>query len=75
MILFVLFAVMAGGCMEGTEIAKSIELGGNNFTLTDADGWFFDFLVMIVGLVFAGLGLGWINWTIGNFRGIRRMGA
>ena len=41
-ILFALLAVMACGCMEGTEVAKSVELRGYNFTLTDADGWFSD---------------------------------
>ena len=35
----------------------------------------FDFLAIIVGIVFAGLGLGWINWTIGNLKGIRRIGT
>ena len=35
----------------------------------------FDLVALIVGLVFAGLGLGWINWTLGNIRGFRRIGA
>lgn len=35
----------------------------------------FDFLAIIVGIVFVGLGLGWINWTIGNLKGIRRIGT
>lgn len=37
-----LCAVMACGCMEGTEVAKSVELRGYNFTFNDADGWFSD---------------------------------
>jgi len=40
--VFSLLAIMACGCMGENEIAKSIELRGYNFTLTDADGWFSD---------------------------------
>jgi hypothetical protein len=40
--VFSLLAIIACGCMESTEIAKSVELRGYNFTLTDADGWFSD---------------------------------
>jgi len=43
--LILLLGVFAIGGMSGTsgnEIAKSIELRGYNFTLTDADGWFSD---------------------------------
>ena len=35
----------------------------------------FDLVGLIVGLIFIGLGLGWINWTLGNIRGFRRIGA
>ena len=35
----------------------------------------FDLVGLIVGLIFVGLGLGWINWTLGNIRGFRRIGA
>ena len=45
MALILLLGVFAIGGMSGTsgnEIAKSIELRGYNFTLTDADGWFSD---------------------------------
>lgn len=35
----------------------------------------FDIVGLIVGLIFIGLGLGWINWTLGNIRGFRRIGA
>jgi len=35
----------------------------------------FDLVALIVGLVFAGLGLGWINWTLGNIRRFRRIGV
>lgn len=36
----------------------------------------FDLVALIVGLVFAGLGLGWINWTLGNIRRfLRRIGV
>ncbi len=35
----------------------------------------FDLVGLIVGLIFIGLGLGWINWTLGNIRGFRRNGV
>ncbi|MGV8125701.1 MAG: hypothetical protein ACP5PV_00630 [Methanothrix sp.] len=41
--LVLLCAVMACGCIGGdTQSAKSVELRGYNFALTDAEGWFTD---------------------------------
>ena len=31
-----------------------------------------DFFELIVGIVFMGLGLGWISWTLGSIRGLRQ---
>lgn len=30
-----------------------------------------DFFELIAGIVFMGLGLGWISWTLGSIRGLR----
>ena len=31
-----------------------------------------DFFELIVGIVFMGLGLGWISWTLRSIRGLRQ---
>jgi len=31
-----------------------------------------DFFELIVGIVFMGLGLGWISWTLKSIRGLRQ---
>ena len=41
-LLLGVFAIVGMSGTSGNEIAKSIELRGYNFTLTDADGWFSD---------------------------------